>query len=110
MADWVITPNSICPAMKDGATIKAGMIWINQVIASGEEANVAIDGNDRAKISYKIVKPALQAHLEPILAARQQDRFGVFPNVNESRAEVGFLIELIVVQFDERPAQNKCHV
>ena len=31
MADWVITPNSTCPAMKDGATIKAGMIWISQL-------------------------------------------------------------------------------
>jgi hypothetical protein len=30
-ADWVITPNSILPAMYAGAMIKAGMIWIIQL-------------------------------------------------------------------------------
>ena len=31
MADWVITPNSMSPSMKPGATIKAKIIWISQL-------------------------------------------------------------------------------
>ena len=58
IADWVITPNSAWPWMNSGATIRTGMIWIMIVVAGGEEAEVAIDGDDAPEVADQLVDAA----------------------------------------------------
>jgi hypothetical protein len=48
------------------------------IVASSEEAHVAIDRGDPAKIADQIVKSMYQESFLSLLAARQHDRLGIF--------------------------------
>ena len=73
------------------------------VVASREEADIPVDGDDRAAVGDGLVKSAEQSSGLRALSTRQPNWLRVFLYVSESGAETRLFVQLIVVQFDERP-------
>src|SRR6185437_9368686 len=80
-----------------------------QIVASREESDIAADSYDLAEIGGEIGKLIQQPAAVFPLAMSPHDRFGVFAHVNEAQAEAGLLVELIIVQFDQRAPERDRH-
>ena len=76
------------------------------VVAGREEADIPVDGDDCATVGDQLVELAEQSSRLRVLLARQQNRLRVFLHVNKSGAKARLFVQLIVVQFDERPPKQ----
>jgi hypothetical protein len=71
-----------------------------------KEPHGPADFNDHEKVIDEALQPATEAALLFLLAAYLRDRFGVFPQAAEPIAEVGFFLELLIIEIDESATQQ----
>src|SRR3984957_2069742 len=77
------------------------------IVAGGEEANIAVDRGDRAKIGDEVVEPTEQLSHLRVLISRGHDGVRVISDRDEPGAEARFLVQLVVVQSDQRAPKQK---
>ena len=76
------------------------------VVPVGEERQVPVHSDRSSHVGYQVVEPPPQPHADLRLAMQERDRLGVLLDMHEVRPEVGLLVELVVVEPDERPSEQ----
>ena len=84
MADCVITPNSTCAADEERRHDQGRDDLDQVVVAGGEEAEVAVHGDDALQVLAPARRAAEQRSADPLLAAKQRHRLGVLAHVDQS--------------------------
>src|SRR6185437_9382774 len=77
------------------------------IVAGGEEADIAVDRGDLAKIGDEVIEPTEQLSHLRWLVSRRHNGVSVVPDVDQPGAEARFLVQLVVVQSDQRASKQK---
>ena len=67
------------------------------VVAGGKESEVAVHQDDALEIRRQILETLEQLIFQPGLASQERDGVGVLADMDQARAKVRFLVELVVV-------------